>query len=302
MTPMRASAGLGLGLMLLSCGGRASAPAASASAAVGGGEHAGDAAQLVEDVEPGFVSGRAYDHAGVAKLQPLSTTEPRAIEWLKGLPVRRLEFDNGSYSLLWSYAVSVTPDARDSLSANARVERQSGVELLFDSSHRMLLVLGCAEERVRGVGPGALESALPDDLRPTSIGARSRLDGLRVSRVAWLVKPGGRQLGGRPYDHERALKLAPNITHESDARALLRGEPVARSEYDDGSYDLRWSNATERLSTQLTLRFDGGGVLKIVRCCKPPYVTRDGALLATGEPANDPHAPLRVRTIDLTQH
>jgi hypothetical protein len=164
----------------------------------------------------------------------------------------------------------------------------------------MLLLLCVADERVHVYGPGPLESALPDDLRPTSIGARSRLDGLRVSRVAWLVKPGGRQLAGRPYDHERALKLAPNITRESDARALLRGEPVVRSEYDDGSYELGWSSATQRLSTKLTLRFDAGGVLQAVRCCKPPFVTRDGALLASGA-AGGARSPTRVRTIDLTR-
>jgi len=255
------------------------------------------------------VCGQAYDHDGVAKLQPLATTEPRAIEILKGLPVRRLEFDNGSYSLPWSYAVAVPPAAGEKVGAGVHVERQSAVEALFDGSHRMLLVLGSADERVHGSGSAPLASALPEELRPTSIGARSRVDGLRVARVAWLVKPGGRQLAGRPYEHERALKLAPKVTRESDARTLLEGEPVTRlegepvtrAEYDDGSYELGWSNSTERLATKLTLRFDGAGVLQNVRCCKPPYLARDGSLLATGSMLNSAGAPQRVRTIDLTK-
>src|SRR5262249_52095743 len=154
----------------------------------------------------------------------------------------------------------------ENVGPGVRVERQSGVEALFDGSKRMLLVLDAAEERVRGAGADPLPSALPEELRPTSIGARSRLDGLHVKRVAWLMKPGGRQIAGRPYDHERAQKLAPKVTREIDARKILGGDPVSRSEYDDGSYELRWSNATERLATKLTLRFDVAGVLQNVRC------------------------------------
>jgi hypothetical protein len=300
---MRIGRILGLTLGLCACGPRAD-PGREVHAALSRADTRSIVASSLPDadsssVEPGFVAGVRYDHAAIPRLQPLSTTDARAGEILKGKPVRRLDFEGGLYSLLWSYAAI---DRGGSGATGTGSLVQSGVEVLFDPSGRMVQVLGSTREDAWPDGEWSPSYDLPEELRPTSIGSRVRLENLHAARVTWLARHGGALIAGRAYDHARAPQLVRGTTTAAEARELLAGEPVQRDDYDDGSVELTWLYSTQRLTTSLCLRFGPDGILRAVVNSSPEFLAFSAnASPDAGVEGEAPSARRHLRTIDIMQ-
>jgi hypothetical protein len=303
----------GLALGLCACGTRTEAPSSAGCLGFGAGVPIVAPTMLPamswDAVEPGFIAGARYDHAAIARLRPLSTSASEAIRILDGAPVRRIEFDGGMFSLLWSYerrlpTISGDPSSGEAILAEpssgtwnsgADLETRfakSGVELLFDPSGRMTQILSSAsEEEDEEISPFA------EELRPTSLGPLEPVGALHAVRVVWLARHGGERLAGDAYDHARIPDLVCGVTSAAEASVVLGGEPVQRDEFDDKTFDLVWSYRSQRLATSVRLRFDPDALLRTITDCKPEYIGMCGA--GQKSPREPNLVRQRVRTIDL---